>query len=377
MLGEVRTAGIHAFALAGVTVLCLCLSLVSPPERAGAARTSIVHGKATKIKDSPWQVALAVSGRVVPRKKPRARFFCGGSLIAPDLVLTAGHCVADLSKRQIKKVEVISGRTRLNNESTGQVAAIDNLMMPANRHGKRRFRQQFGVANWDFALLQLSKSFKSETIKIAGEDEADIWSPGRVVKTTGWGVTGPSNKKASATLRFATQVMLDDRVCRRLNGELFKRRTMNCMGGPLARTSTCFGDSGGPLVAPIVGGYRLMGATSFGDSECRPVMPSIDTRIAGKPMRDWIRKTALRVTGIDVVGSGGVPPPERTWCKVPSLKGLTVSKARKALKANGCRLGSVRLDPYSPGRHGTVTGTSMVAGWLTRVGHIVRIFVAG
>jgi len=77
MLGETRTAGIHAFALAGVTVLCLCLSLslLSSPERAGAAQTSIIHGKTSKITDSPWQVALAVSRRVVPRKKSRARFF--------------------------------------------------------------------------------------------------------------------------------------------------------------------------------------------------------------------------------------------------------------------------------------------------------------
>ncbi len=377
MPGKARTAGNHAFALAGITIACLCLCLISPPERTGAAGISIVSGKATTIKDWPWQVALTGARRVDPTATPRARYFCGGTLIAPDLVLTAGHCVADLSRRQVRAVEVISGRTRLNDESTGQVAGVRRLMMPVNKRGQRRYRQRFGVANWDFALLRLNRSLKAETIKIAGGDETGIWSPGRVVKTTGYGVTGALRKRGSPILRMASQVMLDDHVCRRLNGNLFNHRTMNCMGGAEANTSTCFGDSGGPLVAPIVGGYRLIGATSFGDAQCRPVLPSIDTRIAGKPMRYWIRKVALRVSGVDVVGSGGVAPLKRTWCKVPNLRGSTVSGARAALEASGCRLGSVRLDTYSPGRRGRVTGASLVAGWLTPIGHLIRIFIAG
>ena len=376
MPGIARTAGIRAFVVTGIAAACVCLCLLAPPDHAGAAQISIVNGKPTKIEDWPWQVALTDARRTNPTAKPRARFFCGGSLIAPALVLTAGHCVADLNKSQVRRIEIISGRTRLNDESSGQVTAVTGLMMPVNSRGQRRYNQRYGVANWDFALLRLSKELDAETIQIAGEDEADSWSPGRVVKTTGWGVTRPANRKGSPVLRVASQVMLDDHVCRRLNGTLFNHLTMNCMGGSQANTSTCFGDSGGPLVAPIVGGYRLMGATSFGDSDCRPVLPSIDTRIAGNPMRDWIQKTALRVAGIDVVGSGGIAPPERAWCEIPNLKGLTVPEARDALEASGCRLGSVRRDPYAPTRRGLVTGASMVAGWLTPLGHLVRIFVS-
>ncbi len=376
MPGFARTAGIHAFALAGIAVIGLCFCLISPPDRAGAARISIINGKAASIGDFPWQVALTGSKRSDPRASPRDRFFCGGSLIAPGLVLTAGHCVADLDRRQIRRIDVIGGRTRLNDESTGQVAGVAGLIMPVNDRGKRRYRQRFGVADWDFALLRLDRHLDSETIKLAGEDERAIWSPGRIVKTTGYGVTSPAKKIGSPFLRVASQVMLDDRVCRRLNGELFRSVTMNCMGGPEANTSSCFGDSGGPLVAPIVGGYRLIGATSFGDARCRPVLPSIDTRIAGNPIRDWIRSTALRVSRVNVVGSGGIAPPGRTWCKIPPVVGLTVPKARAALKAAGCRLGSIRPDYYSAGHYGRVTGASLVAGWLTRVGHPIRVFVA-
>lgn len=370
------TAGIRALSLAGLSVTCLCLALLCSPPPAESAQISIVHGKTTKIKEWPWQVALTVARRVEPQAKTRARFFCGGSLIAPDLVLTAGHCVADLNKREIRQTEIVSGRTRLNNESTGQIAAIKDLIMPMNSRGKRRYRQRFGVANWDFALLRLGRPLRAETIKLAGEDESGIWSTGRVVKTTGWGVTGASHKKASPLLRVASQVMLADKVCRRWNGNLYKPLTMNCIGGSSGNTSTCFGDSGGPLVAPIKGGYRLMGATSFGDAECNPVLPSIDTRIAGNPMRDWIKRTARRVSGVNVIGSGGIAPPERTWCQVPRLNGRTIAEARKALETRGCHLGKVRRDPYSSGRRGLVTGTSLVSGWLTPLGHRVAIWVS-
>jgi secreted trypsin-like serine protease len=367
-----KTAGIRAGAFAGACLLLLVLFQFSPPA-AGAetAHTSIVNGKTTSIKDWPWQVAIAVNRHHDPRDEPRARFFCGGSLIAPDLVLTAGHCVYDLSKRQVGQIEVISGRTRLNDESKGQVTGVANRMMPVSSHGKRRFTLRNGVGNWDFALLRLSKSLGARTIKIAGPDELDTWSPGRIVKTTGWGVTEPSIEKASPVLRVASQVMLDEKVCAKLNGDQFQSRTMNCMGGPSTNTSTCFGDSGGPLVAPIEGGYRLMGVTSFGDAECSPDLPSIDTRIASDPMRDWIQKTALRVSGIDVVGQGGVAPPKRVWCRVPELTGLTVPLARTLLAERGCRLG--QINRY--GRGSRITDTSMIAGWFTPPGRPIGVWV--
>lgn len=135
-----KMAGIRALALAGATFLLLFLLQVSPASSgAETAQTSIINGKPADIKDWPWQVALAWSGRNAPQESPRSRFFCGGSLIAPDLVLTAGHCVADFRKREIGQIEIISGRTRLNNESKGQVAAVTDLMMPANSRGKRRY----------------------------------------------------------------------------------------------------------------------------------------------------------------------------------------------------------------------------------------------
>lgn len=50
--------------------------------------TNIVGGNNTNISQVPWQVLLDVNGGL-----------CGGSIIAPNWVVTACHCVEGLSIR--------------------------------------------------------------------------------------------------------------------------------------------------------------------------------------------------------------------------------------------------------------------------------------
>ena len=377
MSDRAHPAGFRAFALAASLItLVACAFLASPPRSAAApAHSSIINGHTTSIEEWPWQVALSLSPKSRPGKSPRERVFCGGSLLTPEIVITAGHCVADLRARAIRRIEVIAGRTRLNDESRGTVSPVRDLHMPVRADGSRRYTAEFGVADWDVALLRLRTPVEGQaTIKLAGEDEAESWSPGQVVKTTGWGVTDPNDYNATNALRVAPQVMLDDSVCRRSNGPVYRTKTMNCLGGPSANTSACFGDSGGPLVAPVGLEYRLIGLTSFGDAGCRPVMPSVDSRIAGLPMRRWIQDTVIALTGIDPVGSGGVAPPPRAWCKVPDLSGLRIGAAKAAVRAAGCRVKSVRGTNVNYGRRGRIIGSTFMAGWFAPLGTRLELF---
>jgi len=371
-----ESAGFRAAAFAVVLFALAGFAFLLSPLPASAAQISIVNGNTTSISKWPWQVAIADSQGRGTRKSPRARFFCGGSLITPNLVVTAGHCVADLKPRALRKLEVITGRTRLNRENTGAVTGVSKALMPVNSKGKRRYATHNGGARWDVALLRLDSPVSGPTIKIAGDDEARSWAPGQLVSTTGWGVTGSNNRKASSVLRVANQVMLADQVCRRYNGNDYDPRTMNCLGGPAIHSSTCFGDSGGPLVAPLGSEYRLVGLTSFGDPYCSPYLPSVDSRIAADPMRGWVRSTALRISGIDVVGSGGTIAPARTWCRIPDLDGLTLKRAKAAIRARGCSVARVhRAFGYFPGSRGRIVGASFVAGWLAPVGTGVKLWV--
>ena len=47
------------------------------------SKIQIVDGTETEIHEYPWMVSLQVRGQ----------HFCGGTLVAPDWVLSAAHCV--------------------------------------------------------------------------------------------------------------------------------------------------------------------------------------------------------------------------------------------------------------------------------------------
>ncbi|MGB0119369.1 MAG: serine protease [Solirubrobacterales bacterium] len=368
-----QPAGFRALLAAATLLVLLAFGLAPSPAAAQTAGISIVNGKPSKITDSPWQVAIGFAEQPGRQSSPRSRFFCGGSLITPELVITAAHCVADLNRSEVKQVEIISGRTRLNNTAQGTVVRARKSILPLRPNGKRRYGNSRGGASWDVGLIRLDSPLAGATIKLAGQDEADSWSPGQVVTTTGWGITSGFARKASPVLRSANQVVLPDRTCRRYDSSGYEVRTMNCIGGPAGNTSTCSGDSGGPLVASSGAEVRLVGLTSFGDVFCNTKLPSVDTRVSGTPIRKWVRSTALKISGIDVVGSGMTSTPARAWCSVPGIQGLRVKAARNKLKVSGCRLGRVKLASWGNGRNRRVLQTSYFPGWLAPAGTAINV----
>jgi len=380
MVRNAHSAGIRAALCCGLALIAAAFVVL--PSQAGAAGAdaepgagvSIINGQGTKINEWPWQVALVRGGPGGRFTSDRKRYFCTGSLIARDLVLTAAHCVAELRPAQLKRIQVVAGRTRLSSNS-GSTAYVRSRLMPRDSNGRFKYQSASFSPSWDIALLKLKRRLPAEPIKLAGGPEAAAFAPGSQVKTTGWGVTRPMNRIGSNVLKVATQVVLPDAVCRRDNGRSYQPRTMLCLGGPSGNTSTCFGDSGGPLVAQVSTGWRLIGVTSFGDPFCNPVAPSVDARASGKAIRGWVRRTAIRISGVDPVGFDGTAMSKPTWCRVPNLAGRNLNQARQSLQLAGCRLGPVRKNRFGLGRSGRISFASLPQGWLTPPGNRIRVWL--
>jgi hypothetical protein len=309
--------------LPGGLVLACALALTAAGNAAAAdgadPQPRIVGGEQTTIEDWPWQVALARNDEVDPRG-PYFRQTCGGTLVAPTIVLTAAHCVFDedpevLAFEPASNFEVFTGRTALSSDQ-GQAIDVTEYWYAVDAMGTPTFVPQSSpgtdpplfdeeALHWDVVILQLEAPSTSETIKLAGADELELWEAGRPAYISGWGSIDDGTFPDD--LHAAEVEMIDDDICDSpsIYGGQFVQETMLCAGFLTGGVDTCAGDSGGPLVVPINGGdFRLVGDTSWGIGCALESLPGVYGRIADDPMRSPIQAKVFEQISEDIVGSG-------------------------------------------------------------------------
>ncbi len=306
-----RSAPIAAF----TALLCGCAlaGTAATPARAQTAHRPsastarrIVGGNPTTIGQWPWQVALAVRPSVEKGGGLR-RQFCGGSLVAPRYVITAGHCVFSEEAPPGHRIEVISGRTQLSTD-VGTVTKVRRVWAPI---GKPPYLLYGGdPPHWDVAVLELAGPAEGTPIKIAGPGEGSAWSAGATAYATGWGLKSRNGKKSDRLRSVALDVKAPS-ACggAAVYGHDFDPALMLCAGA--AGRDTCQGDSGGPLVVPFYGGFRLVGDTSFGKGCAKPGYSGVYARLSGPPIRDVLQHDLYGLGGFNVAGGAPVAPPAR------------------------------------------------------------------
>lgn len=171
---------------------------------------------------------------------------CSGALIAPDLVLTAAHCV--LGRAQYRVVAV--------NRSFRPFAvrAVAAAMHPEFVPGTTP-RTQPGV---DLAILKLEQPLGAEFMPLDPRSAGRL-GKGQPVDLSGFGVIGEGKKGTARVLREARLVSL---------GTLQVANSVVVVADEdrMAETSgagACRGDSGGPITAGGPGGYQLLGIVSW------------------------------------------------------------------------------------------------------------------
>ena len=214
-----------------------------------------------------------------------ASFLCTGTLIAPNWVLTAGHCgsitgdaVASPAAWPAPLIDVTIGG---DTDTTGEHATVSQAIVEPN---------YLLNSGYDITLLKLSANSSKTPTKVAGAAETASWASGTLEKIVGWGTTSEGGDLPTH-LQEAQVPITTDSYCGNAYSD-FDAATMICAGYPQGGTDTCQGDSGGPMFGTVSGVLRVVGATSFGQGCAEAGFPGVYARVGDATLREWIRSQA-------------------------------------------------------------------------------------
>ncbi|KAK2577964.1 hypothetical protein KPH14_012264 [Odynerus spinipes] len=242
----------------------------------------IVGGEDVKIEKVPYQVSLQVYGFA----------FCGGSIIAENWVLTAGHCMiysANTMTVRAGTATKSSGGSQhqvcLDNKfNTSINRAMDTIWVAEIIRHENYRTNQYGIPENDVALLRLATPFKlddtRQPIPMYNRKEESV--PGVKATITGWGAIRQGGS-SSEILQIVNVPVVSKNECN--NAYLSYGGVpagQICAAYPQGGKDACQGDSGGPLA--IDG--RLAGIVSWGNGCAQKGYPGVYTEVAA--FRDWI-----------------------------------------------------------------------------------------
>lgn len=240
------------------------------------AQRRIVGGDEAGFGTFPWQAYIRIGSSR-----------CGGSLISRRHVVTAGHCVARATPRQ---VHVTLGDYVINS-AVEPLPAYTFGVSSIQVHPFFKFTPQ--ADRFDVAVLRLDRAALNlphvTPICLPAKGESFL---GDVGHAAGWGALSPGSRLRPQTLQTVRVPVIENRQCERWHRSKGIQVTiydeMLCAGYKNGGKDSCQGDSGGPLMMQRGARWYLIGIVSAGYSCAQPGQPGIYHRVAHTV--DWINR---------------------------------------------------------------------------------------
>mmetsp|Transcript_17496 Transcript_17496/g.34002 ORF Transcript_17496/g.34002 Transcript_17496/m.34002 type:complete len:500 (-) Transcript_17496:300-1799(-) len=290
-------------------VAAISLSLLSLHRTLATSSSSSIRG-ARQETDTPTQTLLKSPRIIGGSESPSTRYpyavalydsiglFCGGSLIAPDVVLTAAHCSSGAGRYQ-----VIVGRHDLES-SGGETRSVI----------KEKVHENYDdwLTDNDFMLVFLDREVESPNAEFVSlNGDGSVPEVGEEVTAMGWGDMDPSDSRQelSDALQHVQVTVMDNDVCRESEGrigsweESYKDYiTDNMLCARDDGQDSCQGDSGGPLIlrgnASDGSQDVQVGIVSWGIGCAETSFPGVYARIS--KAYDWIQSNTCGPSHRDV-----------------------------------------------------------------------------
>jgi len=217
-------------------------------------------------------------------------YACTGTVVAPRVVLTAGHCVEDIESSSIVEpgeIAVATGVSNLTKIPDANVSQVVQVLAYPNFDPTK--------LQGDAGLLILAAPVAAPPIPLATTADAALYEPGDPLTIAGWGIDDRSTGHTPNQLQAATVPVEEAARCKKGTRRFY----------PFFDPSrqVCALDIPGFKITRPDGSAVEVGVVSLGDGSCNPASPAVFTRVdqISTWVQSWINAVELGAPAPKVV----------------------------------------------------------------------------
>lgn len=247
----------------------------------GARGHATAH--AAVIGGAPAQTGAFPSLAYIVDFQGKIAYQCTGTVIAPSLVLTAGHCAENLQTGAhygASGYRVVVGAVEPLVPNLPVSTVLGTILYP---------RLSRKSDDGDAALLVLSTPTAAPPIALASASSAKrLAAAGEAATMVGWGRTSFEQLTLTEHLESASTAVQAGAWCNRNAPPFFARSEICTISPPSYETGVCEGDSGGPLLVVGQGGEPVeVGVADHVYDRCSTHRPSVYASVSA--LFPWIQ----------------------------------------------------------------------------------------